>query len=406
MIVANAIFIGFETDYSDSNIKLDGWYFANVFFNVFFCIELICRLYSLRLRFFLDGWNIFDFLLVTISTIDTFILENISSSGSGALGTLSMIRVLRILRVARVLRLLRFFKPLWLLVVGALDAMRALSWAWVLISGIIYFFAIILTRTVGHAYGDNDPMIHENFGSLPKSMFTLFRVMTLDTWSGVARNAMTYQPWIWIVFVLFLLATTFSIMNMIISVIVDSTLEKAADRKLALMKEREADLEKARLKVDEVFGNADADGDGHITKEELAQVLAVKDVQTYLMEVGIDLSQAEYIFDVMDYDESGSLEAQELKDGLLNSRGDAQSQAVLALQCHIWRRDCAIRTLLQELCIKADQRLHDVDTELEQLQADLTFLGDALGLSNRNGSCSPSSMIRSRTDKSDKSVDK
>eukprot|EP00439_Symbiodinium_sp_Y106_P044695 s6374_g5.t1 len=213
-----------------------------------------------------------DFGLVLLSLVDTFLLEQISDSA----GSLSSLRVLRVLRVARVLRLLRFFKPLWLLVIGAVDAMRALLWAWVLISILIYIFAILLTRTVGFAHRGATEDVDKYFGNLLYSCFTLFqagiarrawRVMTLEGWPDVARAATDVEPWVWIVFVAFLLITTFSIMNMIVSVIVDSTLEAALDQKLQAMRDQEYQTTMAAVKVDEVFRRADGNGDGHITKD-------------------------------------------------------------------------------------------------------------------------------------------
>ncbi|CAE7697980.1 NaCP60E, partial [Symbiodinium necroappetens] len=144
-----------------------------------------------------------------------------------------------------------------------------------------------------------------------------------------------------IVFVAFLLITTFSIMNMI--VIVESTLEAALDQKLQAMRDQEYQTTMAAVKVD-VFRRADGNGDGHITKEELMQALLKPDVRLYLREVGIDITNAEFIFDVIDYDGSGELEYKaqyeiwsngwailrridaEFALGLVKARGEAKAQ--------------------------------------------------------------------------------
>ncbi|CAJ1397678.1 unnamed protein product [Effrenium voratum] len=295
-IFLNTIWLGVETDWyqpADYEGQTDPWKIVNYCFVGFFCIELLIRIYSRTWwPFIVDNWNKFDTVLVLLSVFDTFILDQIG----GSTGSFSSLRVLRVLRVARVLRLLRFFKPLWLLVIGAFDAMRALLWAWVLISILIYIFAILLTRTVGFAHKET-PEIEQYFGNLLLSSFTLFQVMTLEGWGSVARLAMSVEPWVWIIFVSFLLITTFSIMNMIVSVIVDSTLEAALDQKLQAMRDKEYQTTMAAVKVDEVFRRADGNGDGHITKEELMEALLKPDVRLYLREVGIDITNAEFIFD-------------------------------------------------------------------------------------------------------------
>ncbi|CAE7208157.1 CACNA1B [Symbiodinium pilosum] len=326
IIFLNTVWLGLETDYYNEKSyenQVDPWRIVNYTFVGFFVIELVIRIYSRSWwPFIADNWNKFDFVLVLLSLADTFLLEQISDSA----GSLSSLRVLRVLRVARVLRLLRFFKPLWLLVIGAVDAMRALLWAWVLISILIYIFAILLTRIVGFAHQGATNDVDTYFGNLLYSCFTLFQVMTLEGWPDVARAATDVEPWVWIVFVVFLLITTFSIMNMIVSVIVESTLEAALDQKLQAMRDQEYQTTMAAVKVDEVFRRADGNGDGHITKDELMQALLKPDVRLYLREVGIDITNAEFIFDVIDYDGSGELEYKEFALGLVKARGEAKAQ--------------------------------------------------------------------------------
>lgn len=377
-IFLNTVWLGIETDLHHpeqyENQSLDPWTVVNYCFVFFFCVELLIRIYSRTWwPFIMDNWNKFDFLLVVLSILDTFVLEYISDGS----GSLSALRVLRVLRVARVLRLLRFFRPLWLLVIGALDAMRALLWAWVLISILIYIFAILLTRTVGFPH-KADAEIDRYFGNILYSSFTLFQVMTLEGWPTVARKAMEFEPWTWMVFVAFLLITTFSIMNMIVSVIVDSTLEAALDQKLQAMRDQEYQTSMATVKVDEVFRRADGNGDGHITKEELMQALLKADVRLYLREVGIDITNAEFIFDVVDYDGSGKLEYKEFAMALVKARGEAKAQDVLALQCDLWRREYGLRQDLFRVCVKVDERLRAVDQAIELLQSDLQILDRAM----------------------------
>lgn len=378
-IFLNTVWLGIETDLHHpevyENQSLDPWTVVNYCFVFFFCVELLIRIYSRTWwPFITDNWNKFDFLLVVLSVLDTFVLVYISDGS----GSLSALRVLRVLRVARVLRLLRFFRPLWLLVIGAVDAMRALLWAWVLISILIYIFAILLTRTVGFPHKEADAEIDRYFGNILYSSFTLFQVMTLEGWPTVARKAMEFEPWTWMVFVAFLLITTFSIMNMIVSVIVDSTLEAALDQKLQAMRDQEYHTSMATVKVDEVFRRADGNGDGHITKEELMQALLKPDVRLYLREVGIDITNAEFIFDVVDYDGSGKLEYKEFAMALVKARGEAKAQDVLALQCDLWRREWGLRQDLCRVCVKVDERLRAVDQAIELLQSDLQILDRAM----------------------------
>jgi len=375
VIAVNTIYLGIETDFDDEyRSGMQIWYYLELGFTSVFLIELLLKLYAERWLFFNDRWNSFDFVLVVITCLDAFVLEQIAKESGSSIDFVSVIRVLRLLRVARIIRLLRFFRTLWLLIIGVLDAMRTLVWAWVLITIIIFTFAVILTRVLGLRHGNDNRDVKEQFGKVEGSMFTMFQVLTLEGWPSIARNAIEYEPWIWIMFVVFLLMTTFSIMNVIVAVIVEGTLEQANDRQAETRKRQQAEMQKAGGKVIEMFCATDANGDGQVTKEEFLASMKRQDVLTYLSEVGIDVRQASNLFDILDYDDSGSLDAEEFSRGVLKARGEAQAQDVLAVQCELWRYELKIKEELQNLCIRVNCNMEKVDDEIDRLRLDISKL--------------------------------
>ena len=77
-------------------------------------------------------------------------------------------------------------------------------------------FSVITTKI----FGKNFP---EWFGSIDDSMFTLFQIMTLESWSmGIVRPVMEIYPWAWILFVAFIILSSFTVLNLFISIIIDS----------------------------------------------------------------------------------------------------------------------------------------------------------------------------------------
>ena len=63
----------------------------------------------------------------------------------------------------------------------------------------------------------------EWFGSVGASMFSLFQIMTLESWSmGIVRPVMVEFPHAWAFFVPFILVTSFAVINLFIGVIVDA----------------------------------------------------------------------------------------------------------------------------------------------------------------------------------------
>ena len=77
-------------------------------------------------------------------------------------------------------------------------------------------FGVIATHLFGALFPDW-------FGHLGRSLYTLFQVMTLESWSmGIARPVMEQVPWAWAFFILFILFATFTMLNLFIAIIVNA----------------------------------------------------------------------------------------------------------------------------------------------------------------------------------------
>ena len=76
--------------------------------------------------------------------------------------------------------------------------------------------AVMATKLFGAAFP-------EWFGTIGASFYTLFQVMTLESWSmGIARPVMDAHPFAWVFFVVFILVTTFAVLNLFIAIVVDA----------------------------------------------------------------------------------------------------------------------------------------------------------------------------------------
>ena len=165
-----------------------------------FVIEILGKLAYRNWRFFLNGWNVFDFAIVTIALIPA----------SGPLA------VLRSLRILRALRLLSVVPSMRRVVQALLSAIPGIGSVGLLILLIFYVGAVVSTKVFGAAFP-------EWFGSIGASMYTLFQVMTLESWSmGIVRPVMEVHPLSWIFFIPFILVTSFTVLNLFIGIIVDA----------------------------------------------------------------------------------------------------------------------------------------------------------------------------------------
>lgn len=200
LILINAVLLGLET--SPAVMIKAGTFILMLDQTILtlFVIEIVLRIYAYRLAFWKDPWSIFDFSVVAIALIP--------ASGPFA--------VLRALRVLRVLRLLTMVPSMRRVVGALLAAIPGLGSIGVMLLIIYYVFAVIATNLFGVSHP-------EWFGTLGDSFYTLFQIMTLESWSmGIARPVMETFPYAWAFFVPFILIATFTMLNLFIAIIVNA----------------------------------------------------------------------------------------------------------------------------------------------------------------------------------------
>ena len=200
LIVVNAITLGLETS-PTVMAQLGVWLLAlDGFILSVFVVEISAKLYAYRWRFFRDPWNVFDFVIVAIALIPA----------SGPLAVLRALRILRVLRLISTVPRLRF------VVESLLHAIPGIASIAGLMVLLFYVFAVMATGLFGadHAAW---------FGTIGKSMYTLFQIMTLESWSmGIVRPVMETHPYAWLFFIPFILLATFTILNLFIAIIVNT----------------------------------------------------------------------------------------------------------------------------------------------------------------------------------------
>ena len=200
LIILTAIILGLETSKNVMAHWGDTLDFINNIFLFIFVIELILRIYAWRMRFFKDAWSLFDLIVVSISLVP-------------ASGPLAILRALRVLRVLRVISAVPSMRRVVTTLLGALPGLGAIA---VLLSLIYYVFAVIATKIFGDTFPDW-------FGTLGQSLYTLFQVMTLESWSmGISRPVMEKFPYAWMFFIPFILIATFTFLNLFIAIIVNA----------------------------------------------------------------------------------------------------------------------------------------------------------------------------------------
>jgi len=200
LIIINAVLLGMETSPTVMSQAGPAILLLDQIILTLFVIEIVVRIYVHGTAFWRDPWSLFDFSVVAIALIP--------ASGPFA--------VLRALRVLRVLRLLTMVPSMRRVVGALLAAIPGLGSIGLMLLILYYVFAVIATNLFGASYA-------EWFGSLGRSFYTLFQIMTLESWSmGIVRPIMETHPHAWIFFVPFILVATFTMLNLFIAIIVSA----------------------------------------------------------------------------------------------------------------------------------------------------------------------------------------
>ena len=211
VIVANAIVIGLDTSKDLHADYADLFEWANSLCLLVFIVEALLKLLALAPRshrYFLDGWNVFDFSIIVISLIP-------------ATGQLAMLA--RLARLLRVLRLISTLPELRLIVATLVRSIPSMANVLALMSIIFYVYAV----AGYHLFHEIDPT---HWRTLGISLLSLFRIVTLEDWTDIMYAAMAEEPWAWVYFVSFVVLGTFVVVNLFIAVVINNLDEAKAER--------------------------------------------------------------------------------------------------------------------------------------------------------------------------------
>ena len=211
VILFNAALMGLETS-TTVMMRVGGFiHMLDTICLAIFVVELLIKLVAFGPRFFRSGWNVFDFIIVGIS---------LAPASQG-------LSVLRALRVLRVLRVISIAPSLRRVVEGFVTALPGMASVFLLMAIIFYIASVMATKLFGIEFT-------ELFGTLGRSAYTLFQIMTLEGWSdAIVRPVMVVFPYAWIFFITFIMVTTFAVVNLLVGLVVNSMQEANSEESTA-----------------------------------------------------------------------------------------------------------------------------------------------------------------------------
>eukprot|EP00927_Polykrikos_kofoidii_P037574 TRINITY_DN3174_c0_g2_i4.p1 TRINITY_DN3174_c0_g2~~TRINITY_DN3174_c0_g2_i4.p1 ORF type:complete len:860 (+),score=175.81 TRINITY_DN3174_c0_g2_i4:47-2581(+) len=307
IIALNAFWIAVETDHNKAVLI---WEAKMVFlivenaFCAYFTWEWLIRFFAFQKKTnaLRDRWMVFDSILVMMMVLETWVLSVIftfasggSSSGFGNTSVLKLMRLVRLTRMARMIRLLRAFPELVILLKGIMVAARSVGFTLLLLSVIIYFYAVIFRQLTERAAADDPDVLIKSmyFGTVDQAMGSLLLDAILPDVSQIVRDCYD-QDWVFsFVMLTFILMASMTVMNMLIGVLCEVVSVVSAVENEALT------VNYVKFKLLSMFSLFQADPE-MISKEEFEDLLLHPSCARCFQEIGLDVvglvDFSDYIF--------------------------------------------------------------------------------------------------------------
>ena len=315
LVIVNAVLIGVQADISTD---WEGWMWIELVFVSAFVAEIVLKLVAFRAWYWGDMWNVFDFVVVAVSTTELVFMMITGDGTSSGLSTLRLVRVLRVVRVMGI------FQNLNMLVTAFIRAMKSAVWVAVLLVMVIYIFAILGRGFFGdtgslelhcatenlqpgeRCYPSNEATwaASNQFRNVPRSMATLLQVMTGDSWaSEIAGPIGDVRPVAWFFFTIFVVVVALGLLNLLTGVFLESLMEITSERNLQADEGFKARKRKMLDLVGKLFEEFDVNQGNTLDGAELPAMLkALISHESDLEQVGLPYEKLKEACEIADYD--------------------------------------------------------------------------------------------------------
>eukprot|EP00928_Gymnodinium_smaydae_P095440 TRINITY_DN8208_c0_g1_i1.p1 TRINITY_DN8208_c0_g1~~TRINITY_DN8208_c0_g1_i1.p1 ORF type:complete len:449 (+),score=49.63 TRINITY_DN8208_c0_g1_i1:132-1478(+) len=340
-IITNSMFLGAHIEYLVNHhregqpepVIFDVLRYTYMFI---FLIELLLRICAQGKGFFFSpswAWNYFDIVVVSSGIVDVMsdVVAQVGDSNSLDVSSMRLIRVIRITRVIRVLkigRIVRFVRALRELVNSIIGTLRSLCWSIVLLCVILYAFGIALTHAVVESEGDeeNSKLVRLYFGSVGRSMFTLFKALTNGmSWHEVSTPLEKVGSLYVIIFLVYICFAYFAVLNVITSAFCSSAID-SAQRDVDTMIHNQLRHNQAYVSlISELFENLDVERTGFVSKQDFIDCLDQPEIQAFLSSIELDSQDATMLFEMMDVDKSDAISMEQFTMACVRLKGGARN---------------------------------------------------------------------------------
>lgn len=389
-IMLNAITSGMDAMYKPGERRDPLIGISENIFVLVFLLEYLLRVRADSWVWMFEPVNLFDTFVVWITgVLVVWILEPMGYE-IDALRRLAAFRVLRLGRLAKAARTTPQFRELWMLVSGVLECSRLLFWSFVIIIGVHFMFAVLVMEiiTKSETFKD-DEIVAAVFPNLFYTMFTLFQIMTFDSWAGIVRPIVLKMPESTPIFGLFLGTAGIVLVNLMTAVVVKNAFDAAEADEEAKAHAQVVAEAKTQAELKNMFQTLDEDGSGALTREEFTDVLDDVGFLRQMKMLDIDLEELPDIFDILD-DGDGEVTTEEFVMGITRLQGTAMSRDMLRCTSRNKILNTSFAHVSEKVGPEADRALsmtegclessHENLVELQQLTAEVLKKLEDIGI--------------------------
>lgn len=319
VIVANAIMLGVDIQVGLDNGGDSGTvlFLIQVAFYLVFLFEIVVKIYVDGYNFFrfsnLSG--LFDLFVVLAGTLEYLLLVTAGTSGKGLV---SAMRVCRLLRIVRIGRILHLCPELWILVTSLVASMRGIAYVLLSLMVLLYICCLITTMELAN----KSDALEEYFGSLDRSLFTHFMVLTLEGYPDVA-DAAGEVTWVWYLYIIgFIIISSILVINLVTGIIVEHVCSKNNTKDEDPYFSAAFDLQHFRELFIELYSAAGFPPDQEVGLEEFTRIFQSEAIRDGMNALDICLTVDEReLFKILDGTGAGKVTVENLIAGLMRLQG-------------------------------------------------------------------------------------
>mmetsp|Transcript_71966 Transcript_71966/g.227492 ORF Transcript_71966/g.227492 Transcript_71966/m.227492 type:complete len:852 (-) Transcript_71966:110-2665(-) len=357
LIISNIIFMGVQAHMTTvaefNHFRGQGtgqdWLTFELAFFICFLVELVMRFIGLGFDFLRGpdrSWHLLEVMLVVVS-----IPEFTGVTDSFNVSFLRAVRLIRIVRIVQLAGDSNLIDSLRTMMQSLSKSMYCFSPVVVMLGAVLYIFAVMFMQAVSAYLVKAQVTAQEEttrltvaamdkyYGSLGRTLLTLFMCISGgDSWVYAAEPLMQIGPFTQVLFLAYIAFVLFALLNILNGLFVDAAVQSAsAKRKLAVDAAIE-DMSQMAREITNMFAEADGDGNGYMSKEELLAYTQNDRTRACFQSLELDVASLVRLFDEIDTAASGEVELAEFVKQCIELRGAAKKVDLSLMESHIYKQ--------------------------------------------------------------------